>query len=99
MAELEGWEVSRLIDMSPAQIVADLKAYADAVERFRRGVVLASLFDGQLDRAFKEGVEAIQDDGFLRDLEHFGAALSSAARSQRTKVEARRVGRTYGAGA
>lgn len=99
MAELEGWEVSRLVEMPPGQIMANLREFAEAVEKFRRGMVVGQLFNGQRDETFKEGIEAIRDDGFLRDLENFGGSLAMAVRAQRSKNEVRRTGGSYSRGA
>lgn len=82
-----------------SELAEAARLLAAVVEKFRRGMTVAILYGGQRDETFEEGIEAINDDDFLRDLEHFGGALASAARVQRTKAEARRVGESYSAGA
>ncbi|HXO86072.1 MAG TPA: hypothetical protein VN803_11170 [Gemmatimonadales bacterium] len=72
---------------------------ADAVEVFRRNMVVATLFGGRGDASFKDGIRAIKDDAFLRDLEHFGDTLRDAARAQRSRIEVQRTGGSYGRGA
>jgi len=95
MADLEDVDIAQIIQMDPAEIIRNVKAFADVVEKFRRGMVVATLFNGREDATFRETLDGIAQDDFLRDLEHFGGALASAARARRTKNEARRTGGAY----
>jgi hypothetical protein len=62
------------------QLSYALRQLAEEVERFQRGMTVARMFNGKDDETFKEELDAIDDDGFLADLAHFGSALADAAR-------------------
>lgn len=88
--------------MSPqgaAEVSETIRKLAALLEKFRRGQVVAGMFGGREDASFGDSIRAIDDDGFLRDLEHFGDALMKAARAQRSKAEVRRMGGGYSRGA
>lgn len=92
-------EIYKAVEAGPDGMVEVITRMATTLEAFRRSMVVASLYGGRDNPAFAEGIKEIKDAEFLRDLEHFGAALADRARAQRTKAEARRMAGGYSRGA
>lgn len=93
-------EMARLMSSgSTVELSAAVQQAMDRLEKLKRGIIVAGLFSGKETPAFKDGMAAIEDDEFLRDLEHFGGALASAATRQRARITVQRMGDGYKRGA
>lgn len=92
-------ELQKVFEAGPDGVIEVIAKMAATMEAFRRSMVVASLYGGRDNPSFAEGIKVIKDAEFLRDLEHFGAALADRARAQRTKAEARRMADGYSRGA